>query len=76
MSMTDLSLCAVLVKAQDHPPPDELVACYNRVQSCAGNHVAATFSDCCNHLVEPEGFSYQRDGVELCLSCPVSKLLL
>ena len=63
----------MIVKAQD-PPPNELVFCYNQVGSCAGTSVDATFSDCCDHNVDPVGFRYQRDGIEGCFLCPVSKL--
>ena len=63
---------AVIVKAQD-PPPDELVFCYAQVESCTGSSVAATISDCCDHSVTPMGFAYERDGIEGCFFCPVSK---
>ena len=47
----------MIVKAQD-PPPDEFVLCHAHIGSCAGSSVAATFSDCCNHSVDPVGFAY------------------
>ena len=71
-----LSICAVIVKAQD-PPSNELVLCYG-VESCtAAKFIGfATFSDCCDHSVDPVGFAYQRGGIEGCFACPVSKSLL
>ena len=67
-----IMLFAVIVKAQD-PPPNELVVCSNLRGVCPENAVLATFSDCCDHRVDPMGFAYRRDGIEGCFSCPVSK---
>ena len=71
MLVTDLTHAAIVSGQQQ--PPNEMVRCYNQVGSCAGTFVAATFSDCCDHSVDPVGFAYQREGVEVCFSCPVSK---
>ena len=66
----------VKVKAWQDPTPDQLVTCYDRVGSCTGTSVVATFSDCCEHSVDPVGFRYHRDDIVGCFSCPVSKYML
>ena len=50
-----------------------LVTCYTGF--CTGTSEVATLSDCCDHRLDPVGFTYQGDGIQGCFSCPVSTLV-
>ena len=41
--------------------------------SCGGSSVNSTIKACCDHDIDPPGFSYTIPGVAGCRSCPVGK---
>ena len=52
--------------------PITMVHCRSDL-SCGGSSINSTMKDCCDHDIDPSGFSYTIPGVEGCQLCPVGK---
>ena len=64
--------CAELIESQATPDPNTMVGCTTE-SNCEGSSVTSTIKDCCDHDIEPIGFTYTIPGEDGCQLCPVGK---